>query len=286
VNYRHGFHAGNFADVLKHVVLSRLIDYLKRKDKPFRVIDTHAGSGLYDLGSDEASRTGEWRDGIGRLIDAQLPASIAALLRPYFEAVRALNAGADLRCYPGSPSIARHLLRPQDRLSAIELHPEEAERLRGLFAGDFQVRVIELDGWLALGAHLPPKEKRGIVLVDPPFEKEGEFGRLVDGLVKAHRRWPAGVYALWYPIKDLIAVRRFREALVAAGIPKILDIWQTVSAAESEPRLIGSGVIVVNPNFELEGEMKLILPALASVLNRDKRATFGLDWLAHEYRSA
>jgi len=285
VNYRHAYHAGNFADVLKHVVLSRLIEYLKRKDKAFRVIDTHAGSGLYDLGADEASRTAEWRDGIGRLIDAQLPAPIAPLLRPYLDAVRAQNSRPELRYYPGSPLIARHLFRPQDRLSAIELHPQEAEQLNELFAGDFQVRVIELDGWLALGAHLPPKEKRGIVLVDPPFEKEGEFGRLVDGLVKAHRRWPTGVYALWYPIKDMAAVRRFREALSQTEIPKILDVWQTVCGAGSEG-LIGSGVIVVNPNFELEGEMKLILPALASALKRDKRATFGLDWLAGEPRPA
>jgi len=285
VNYRHAFHAGNFADVLKHVVLSRLVDYLKRKDKTFRVIDTHAGSGLYDLGADEASRTGEWRDGIGLLNDAQLPASAASLLQPYFDAVRAQNTGSELRYYPGSPLIVRHLLRQQDRLSALELHPQEAARLKELFAGDVQVRVIELDGWLALGAHLPPKEKRGMVLVDPPFEKEGEFGRLVDGLVKAHRRWPSGVYALWYPIKDLDAVQHFRAALSAADIPKILDIWQTVRSPASEG-LIGSGVVVVNPNFELEGEMKLILPALARVLDRDKRATFGLDWLAGEQRPA
>jgi 23S rRNA (adenine2030-N6)-methyltransferase len=286
VNYRHAFHAGNFADVLKHVVLTRLIEYLKRKDKAFRVIDTHAGSGLYDLGSDEASRTGEWTSGVGRLIDAPLPKSVAALLEPYLGAVRALNAGRELRYYPGSPMVARHLFRPQDRLSAVELHPEEAERLRALFAGDYQVRVIELDGWLALGAHLPPKEKRGLVLVDPPFEKEGEFGRLIDGLVKAHRRWPTGIYALWYPIKDLAAVRRFREALAVAEIPKIVDVWQTVRGASPEPTLIGSGVVVVNPNFELEGEMKLILPALADVLGQDRGARFGLAWLAGETRPA
>ena len=284
MNYRHAFHAGNFADVLKHIVLSRLIEYLKRKDKAFRVIDTHAGSGIYDLGSDEASRTGEWTAGIGRLLDAPLPASAAMLLKPYFGAVRAQNNGPELRHYPGSPLVARHLFRPQDRLSVVELHPEEAESLRALFAGDFQVRVIELDGWLALGAHLPPKEKRGIVLVDPPFEKEGEFGRLVDGLVRAHRRWPTGVYALWYPIKDVAAVRRFREALAEAEIPKILDIWQTVRNAGEA--LAGSGVIVVNPNFELEGEMKVILPALANILGQDKRATFGLEWLAGEQRPA
>ena len=220
------------------------------------------------------------------MIDRALPAPAAALLVSYFDAVRARNAGADLRYYPGSPLVARHLFRPQDRLSAIELHPDEAHRLKELFAGDFQTRIIELDGWLALGAHLPPKEKRGIVLVDPPFEKEGEFGRLVDGLAKAHRRWPTGVYALWYPIKDLRAVRGFREALSGAGVPKILDIWQTVRAAGVEPALIGSGMIVVNPNFELEADMALLLPVLTEALAQDRQASFGINWLAGEARPA
>lgn len=266
MNYRHAYHAGNFADVMKHVVLTRIIEYLKRKDKAFRVIDTHAGVGVYDLSSAEAQKTGEWRGGIGRLQSAELSAVPKALLEPYLGAVRAFNEGSGLHSYPGSPAISRHLLRPQDRLTAIELHPADAAMLRARFAGDFQTRVIELDGWLALGAHLPPKEKRGLVLVDPPFEAEGEFDRLVGGLQKAWRRWPGGVYALWYPIKDRDEVARFRERLGASGIPKMLDIRLEIRGTSAEPRLDGSGMVVVNPPFELEGELEAVLPALLSVL--------------------
>lgn len=201
MNYRHIYHAGNFADVLKHAVLARLVTYLKQKDKAFRVLDTHAGIGVYDLSSEEAQKTGEWREGIGRLIEAELPAPVAAILEPYLSAVRDLNPEGGLMHYPGSPKLARMLLRPQDRLSAMELHPEDHEALHRLFEGDFQSRITRLDGWLALGAHLPPKEKRGLVLVDPPFEAEGEYERLVDGLAKAYRRFTGGIYCLWYPLK-------------------------------------------------------------------------------------
>jgi 23S rRNA (adenine2030-N6)-methyltransferase len=224
LNYRHAYHAGNFADVVKHVVLTRLLEYLKQKDKAFRVIDTHAGIGRYDLSSVEAQKTGEWQGGIGQLIDASFAAPVAALLAPYLETVRSLNPEGGIQKYPGSPLIARHLMRKQDRLTAIELHPKDAARLRTFFAGDFQARIIELDGWLALGAHLPPKEKRGLVLIDPPFEETGEFERLVDGLIRAHKRWPGGIYALWYPIKDRKAIIAFRKALKQSGIPKLLDI--------------------------------------------------------------
>jgi 23S rRNA (adenine2030-N6)-methyltransferase len=286
VNYRHAYHAGNFADVVKHAALARLIDYLKLKDKAFRVVDTHAGIGLYDLSSTEAQRTGEWRDGIGRLIEARLPADAQALLAPYLDAVRAANDGGPIGTYPGSPWIARHLMRRQDRLSAIELHPEDADRLKALFAGDIQTRVIGLDGWLALGAHLPPKEKRGLVLVDPPFEEAGEFGRLVEGLTAAHRRWPAGVYALWYPIKDHAAVAAFRRALAQAGIPKILDIAFEIRPASREPRLDGSGLVVVNPPFTFEAQMRVILPALHAALGAEPGARWRVERLAGEAEKA
>lgn len=279
MNYRHSFHAGNFADVIKHAVLARILDYLKRKDKPFRVIDTHAGVGMYDLASDQASRTGEWSGGIGKLTPAKLETAIAELLSPYLEAVAvARQQGETL--YPGSPWIARHLLRKQDRLSAIEMHPEDSQALRELFAGDFQVRVNELDGWLALGAHVPPKEKRGLVLVDPPFEKEGEFDRLLDGAIKAHRRWPGGIQALWYPIKDHDAVNGFREGLAASGIAKVLDLRLMVRKPGAEPRLDGSGMVVINPPFMLEEEMRLLLPALAKLLQMDDGGGSDVVWLA------
>ncbi|WP_269931598.1 23S rRNA (adenine(2030)-N(6))-methyltransferase RlmJ [Aminobacter sp. HY435] len=282
MNYRHAYHAGNFADVVKHAVLARLIDYLKRKDKAFRVVDTHAGIGLYDLSSEEAQKTGEWHDGIGRLVDASPPAEAQELLAPYLEAVRAVNPQGGIGYYPGSPLIARHLLRKQDRLSAIELHPDDARALASQFEGDFQARVTQLDGWLALGAHLPPKEKRGLVLVDPPFEVGGEFDRLVDGLARAHKRWPGGIFALWYPVKDRKAVGAFREALAGAGIPKIMDIEFYIRPPSSEPRLDGTGMVVVNPPYSLESELKILLPALNKVLAETAGARWSVEWLADE----
>ncbi|MER8379810.1 23S rRNA (adenine(2030)-N(6))-methyltransferase RlmJ [Mesorhizobium sp. M1399] len=282
MNYRHAYHAGNFADVVKHAVLSRLIEYLKQKDKAFRVIDTHAGIGRYDLSSTEAQKTGEWQGGIGRLADCAHAAPAAALGAPFIGAVRWLNPDGGVKKYPGSPLIARHLLRKQDRLSAVELHPKDAARLKALFDGDFQTRVIELDGWLALGAHLPPKEKRGLVLIDPPFEEEGEFGRLVDALQRAHRRWPGGIYALWYPLKDRKAVAAFRKALKQTGIPRLLDVGFEIRPASVEPSLDGCGMVMVNPPFTLEGELRTLLPALHRLLAVEQPSHWTLDWLAGE----
>ena len=282
MNYRHVFHAGNFADVVKHVVLTRIIEYLKRKDAAFRVIDTHAGVGLYDLSSEEAARTGEWHDGIGRLVGQRFAPDVEALLSPYLDAVGLGAAAGQVAEYPGSPLIAHRLLREQDRLFAIELHPQDASALKKLFAADIQVRVIELDGWLALGAHLPPKEKRGLVLVDPPFEEPGEFDRIVAAFAKAHRRWPGGVYAIWYPIKDRAAVAHFRKALSETGIPKILDISLETRAPSPEPQLDGCGIVVVNPPYTLEGEMKLLLPALSKILADGPGASFATVWIAGE----
>ncbi|MDX8448390.1 23S rRNA (adenine(2030)-N(6))-methyltransferase RlmJ [Mesorhizobium captivum] len=282
MNYRHAYHAGNFADVVKHTVLCRLVEYLKQKDKAFRVIDTHAGIGRYDLASVEAGKTGEWQGGVGRLFEATLEPQAATLLQPYLQAVRVENPDGGLRHYPGSPLIVRHLLRKQDRLTAIELHPEDAARLKAVFAGDFQTRVIELDGWLALGAHLPPKEKRGLILVDPPFEEEGEFPRLVENLRRAHRRWPGGIYALWYPVKDRKAVAAFRAALKETGIPKLLDIGFEIRPSSAEPSLDGSGLVVVNPPFTLEGELRVLLPALHRVLAVEQPSRWTVDWLGGE----
>ncbi|MFZ1682333.1 MAG: 23S rRNA (adenine(2030)-N(6))-methyltransferase RlmJ [Rhizobiaceae bacterium] len=282
MNYRHAFHAGNFADVLKHAVLTLIVEHLKRKDKAFRVIDTHAGRGLYDLSSDEAQRTGEWRDGIERLIEATPAADAAALLAPYLGAVSAVNPQGGLGVYPGSPALLRQLMRPQDRLTAIEKHPDEARALKALFAGDVHCRVIELDGWLSLGAHVPPKEKRGLVLVDPPFEQPGEFDRLADGLARAWKRWPGGIYALWYPIKDRRAVTAFRARLRALAIPKILDVTLSVRPPSAEPRLDGCGMIVVNPPYTLEAECAALLPGLSRLLADDGAGGWSVTMLAGE----
>ena len=282
MNYRHIYHAGNFADVLKHAVLARLIVHLQQKDKAFRVIDTHAGIGLYDLSSVEAQKTGEWQDGIGRLMPAELPADVAPLLAPYLDAVRELNPDGGVSLYPGSPKLTRMLMREQDRLSAMELHPADCETLRDLFAGDYHVRVTELDGWLALGAHLPPKEKRGLVLVDPPFELEGEYERLVDGLAKAHRRFPGGTYCLWYPIKKGAPIAEFHAALKETEIPKMLCAELSVRSDRETTGLSGSGLIIVNPPYTLHDELKRLLPVLKSLLGQDRFASARNVWLRGE----
>ena len=282
MNYRHAFHAGNFADVVKHVILTRIVEYLKQKDKAFRVIDTHAGIGIYNLDSGEAARTGEWQDGIAKIIDAKLPAPVAALLAPWLNAVRSVNSDTALRKYPGSPKLTRMLLRKQDRLSAIELHPEDAKLLSRQFEGDYQVRVIELDGWLALGAHLPPKEKRGLVLVDPPFEESSEFERIVKGLRAAFERWPNGIYALWYPLKDRKSVQAFLKDLKETGIPKILNTELYIRGPSPAPRLEGSGMIIVNPPYTLVDELKLIFPELMKLMQQDKGGSWQVEWINGE----
>lgn len=282
MNYRHAFHAGGFVDVVKHIILMRLIEYLKLKPTAFRVIDTHAGIGRYDLTSEEAQRSPEWETGIKRLFDQNLPPEAEALAKPYLDVIRAENPDGVLTTYPGSPLLARKLLRPRDRLFAMELHPDDAATLSRAFAGDIQTRVIELDGWLALGSQLPPKEKRGLVLIDPPFEEDGEFERLVDGLVKAHKRFPNGVYALWYPLKEQKERDGFIGMLAEIGIPKILRAELMVRAPAHPARLFGTGMILVNPPFTLEAELNLLLPELAKVLADNGRGGVRVDWIRGE----
>ena len=239
-------------------------------------------AGIYALAGGDAERTGEWHGGIEKLLNAKLAGEAADLLLPYILAVQAHNGSGELKTYPGSPKITRSLLRKQDRLTAIELHPKDAKLLTRAFENDFQSRVIELDGWLSLGAHLPPKEKRGLVLIDPPFEEQGEFERMAEGLRKAHGRWPGGIYALWYPVKDRKAVAKFHEALGQSGIGRILRAELMIRGASAEPRLDGCGMIIVNPPFVLEAELREIFPALAQCLGEDAGAGFRLDWLAGE----
>ncbi|MGI0523641.1 23S rRNA (adenine(2030)-N(6))-methyltransferase RlmJ [Rhizobium giardinii] len=282
MNYRHIYHAGNFADVLKHAVLARLIVYMTQKDKAFRVLDTHAGIGLYDLSSEEAQKTGEWQDGIGRLLDADIPAKAKALLAPYLTVVRDLNPDGGLKLYPGSPKLTRMLMRPQDRLSAMELHPDDYETLHRLFDGDFQSRITQLDGWLALGAHLPPKEKRGLVLVDPPFEVAGEFERLADGLAKAWRRFSGGTFCLWYPLKQGAPIAAFHAALQALEIPKMLCAELSVRSDRDTTGLSGSGLIIVNPPYTLKDELDVLLAFLKDRLKQDRHASARAFWLRGE----
>ncbi len=269
MNYRHAFHAGSFADVVKHAVFALVLEYLGQKPKPYRVIDTHAGIGTYRLDSDEAVRSGEWRAGIQRLFGpdaAPLPAEVAGLLRPYLDAVRSLNAPGELTVYPGSPALALALMRPQDRLVASELHPEDAESLRRAMSHDLRAKVLALDGWQALRALLPPKERRGVVLVDPPFELAGEYGRLSQGLAQAVQRFATGTVLLWFPIKDERAIGAFETALGRLSLDKLLWLELRTEAIASAERLAGTGLVVLNPPFQLEAQLRLLLPFLAERL--------------------
>jgi 23S rRNA (adenine2030-N6)-methyltransferase len=282
MNYRHAFHAGNFADVVKHTILTRILAYLLRKDTAFRVIDTHAGVGLYDLRGDAAGRTGEWAEGIGRLMARGLEGKAGELVEPYLAAVRAENPDGVLRFYPGSPMITRHMLRLHDRLFAFETHPEDSLLLRENFARSKQVHVSDLDGWTAIGAQVPPSEKRGLVLVDPPFEEKGEFDRMLGGLEKGHKRWPSGIFAFWYPIKVPSEVDAFLAALQGTGIPKILRLELTLRAPSTPPRLFGTGMIIVNPPFVLDEEMRVLLPAFAGLLADAGRGRWLVEWVRGE----
>jgi 23S rRNA (adenine2030-N6)-methyltransferase len=282
VNYRHAFHAGSFADVFKHAVLCRILHHLRAKPAPFRVIDTHAGAGLYDLTSPEASRGGEWRDGIARLKEAQLPPEAAALLKPYLDVVEALNEPGALKAYPGSPALIRAWLRGNDRMIACELEPLAAKSLAYHLKRDARIKTLAIDGWTALSAYVPPKERRGLVLVDPPFEQDSDFRRLAEGLGAAHRKWPTGIYALWYPIKGRSEADALAKRLRRLGIAKLLRAELIVSALSDPTRLNGSGLILVNPPWLLEEELSTLLPALAAALGRGGKGTFRLDWLAGE----
>ena len=280
MNYRHAFHAGSFADVFKHAVLGRILHYLRRKPAAFRVIDTHAGTGLYDLSGAEASRGGEWHDGIERLLAAPLAAEVAELLAPYLEVVGALNERGRLKTYPGSPALARAWLRPQDRLIACELEPQAAAALGRNLQGDARIKTLTIDGWTALSAYLPPKERRGLVLVDPPFEQDSDFVLLSRGLGLAYRKWATGIYALWYPIKGRSEPEALAKRLRRLAIPKMLRAEFNVAPLSDPTRLGGSGLILVNPPFPLQSELAVLLPALAEVLGRGGKGGFKLDWLA------
>ncbi len=282
MNYRHAYHAGNFADVMKHAVLARVLTHLHDKPAAFRVIDTHAGAGLYDLGGVEAGKTLEWRDGIGRLIDADLEEPVRALLAPYLDAVAALNPAGTLTVYPGSPALTQFLLRPQDRLIACELEPQAAAALSRQLRGDARAKAIAIDGWTALAAYLPPRERRGVVLVDPPFEQPQELSRLAQGLVAAHRKWATGCYLLWYPIKDAAEVTSFVRKLSRLHIAKMLRIELFPDISADDKGLRGSGLIAVNPPWRLYEELEILLPALGRILSRGAACPTTLSWLAGE----
>jgi 23S rRNA (adenine2030-N6)-methyltransferase len=253
VNYRHIYHAGNFADVMKHAALIALIQAMQRKDKPFLLLDTHAGIGSYDIRSEQAEKTGEWREGIGKILDTPPPA-----LAAYVAVVQRLGL------YPGSPAIAADLLRPQDRLIACELHPEDAALLRRNMRGAANTSVHERDGYEALGAFLPPPEKRALVLIDPPFERTDEFSVAAKTLVSAWQKFKSGVFVVWYPIKHRAPVRGFFEALKLTPLRDVIAV-EFLRRPDTNPvGLNGCGLLIVNPPFGFEAEAGPILAACAT----------------------
>jgi 23S rRNA (adenine2030-N6)-methyltransferase len=272
MNYRHAFHAGNFADVVKHATLVRILVHLCAKPAPFRVIDTHAGCGLYDLAGPQASRGGEWRDGIARL----LAAPTAPLLTPYLEVVARLDGADELTAYPGSPLLVRAFLRGGDRLIACELEPSAAAALARNLKGDRRCKAIAIDGWTALNAYVPPRERRGLVLIDPPFEDARDFSRLGNALEGAHRKWPSGVYLLWYPLKERQPADVLARRLRRFGIGKILRAEINLPPRNPD-RLSACGLIIVNPPWTLEGELRLLMPGLVAALGPG--GAHRLDWL-------
>lgn len=278
MNYRHIYHAGNFADVFKHVLLSLLLKSLSRKATPFFYLDTHAGAGRYDLKSVAAQKTGEYRDGILRLWNSQpLPG-----VEDYLSAVRALNTGNTLRFYPGSPRLARYFLRPQDRAVLLELHPDDCGQLKIEFARDAQVSVLRQDGYAGLKALLPPRERRGLVLIDPPYESEREFQQLMEGLREARARWESGLFVLWYPIKSRSPVERFHRELVSTGIRKILLAELSPYPEDSDFRLNGCGMVMINPPWKLDETLHSLLPDLINVLQLQPVGRTDCTWLIPE----
>lgn len=273
MNYRHAFHAGGFADVVKHIVLARILTYLQEKPAAFRVIDTHAGAGLYDLTGEQARRGGEWRTGVARILQARFSEAAAPLIKPYLDVVRAFNPPGELAAYPGSPLIARALLRPQDRLTACEVEPGARKQLIDALRRDAQARVVDLDGWVALPAFVPPHERRGLVLIDPPFEESNEFERLADGFAAAFMKWPTGIYMLWYPAKsrraaDTLARRVAQAAGAAKPSGKCLRLEFSVAPQTADTALASSGLLIANPPWTLPGELKTLLPELQKPLGQ------------------
>jgi len=252
MNYRHAFHAGNFADCMKHALLVWLLGALARKPRPFFVLDTHAGPGFADLASAPAARTGEWQQGIGRLLADDPPEPLA----PYLGLIRRLGL------YPGSPALIRALLRPGDRLACCELHPEEHALLRRRFAADPQVGVHRRDGYAAIKALLPPPERRGLVLIDPPFEHPDELAHLATALHTGPARFPAGVFAAWYPIKHRAPLRAFFAALQAGGPRNLVAAELWLRTPLDPARLNGCGLVVANPPWHFAEEIPPILDAL------------------------
>ncbi|MEM1378716.1 MAG: 23S rRNA (adenine(2030)-N(6))-methyltransferase RlmJ [Pseudomonadota bacterium] len=281
MNYRHAYHAGNFADVVKHVILARVITYLQRKDAACFYLDTHAGIGRYDLSSVEAQKTREADAGIRRFVVALPSASedVRALIEPYSTVLREMNIGDALEHIPGSPQVIVQMRRAQDRCVFNELHPEDHATLDIHLGGNKKTEVTNLDAWVALRAKLPPAERRGLVLVDPPFEKTSEVDDLLVGLRDALKRFATGTYLIWYPLKDAQARRQLLDGISLLAPKSALDTSLFVKA-EVHGTFAGSGMVIINPPYVLRDELRLLLPFLLNAMADDPtRGKWATDWL-------
>ncbi|MGJ7073908.1 23S rRNA (adenine(2030)-N(6))-methyltransferase RlmJ [Morganella morganii] len=279
LSYRHSFHAGNHADVLKHTVQSLIIESLKEKDKPFLYLDTHAGAGRYQLSGEHAERTGEYLEGIARIWAQE---SVPEELKTYLEAVSALNPRGDLRFYPGSPLIAAHLLRDHDKLNISELHPSDFPLLRNEFSRDNRARVVRENGYQQLKSQLPPLSRRGFVLIDPPYELKSDYQAVVKGIQEGHRRFATGTYAVWYPVVLRQQIKRMVKDFQATGIRKILQIELAVRPDSDQRGMTASGMIVINPPWKLESQIKSVLPWLHKVLVPEGTGHTLVEWITPE----
>lgn len=280
MNYRHLYHAGNFADVLKHAVLALVLAHLRVKDSPFFALDTHAGAGLYDLRAPEAQKTAEAAGGIGALAarEGELPQT----LTPYMDIVHRFNTdNKTVAVYPGSPLLIQDRLRDDDRMVACELHPEQAAMLGRSLGRDRRVRVETRDGYAALRALLPPPQRRGLVLIDPPFEKPDEFSQMIRSLKEGYKRFSNGIFLLWHPIKSLAPVQDFHAQIRACGIADVMAASLFLRPPEDPALLNGSGLVIVNPPWTLEAALEKLLPDLARFLTMD-RGFAQLERLAEE----
>jgi 23S rRNA (adenine2030-N6)-methyltransferase len=288
MNYRHAYHAGNHADVLKHAVLARALLHLTKKDKPLFFLDAHAGVGAYRLDSEEALKTLEWQNGVGRLYRLSgepipLNKEAEALLRPWREIVAALNPpGTPLARYPGSPEFARRVLRPNDRIILNELHPADHQSLAAYGSLDVRIRVTADDAAVAIKANLPPPERRGLILADPPYEREDEAMRAAGMLRQGLRRFATGAYLLWYPVTGDGLSEQVVAGAAALGAAKMLLVELRVRAAVPEGGLAGSGLIIVNPPWPLETELPVLVPALCERLAQTEDASSKAEWLASQ----
>ncbi len=278
MNYRHAYHAGNHADVLKHSILARIVDYLCHKEKPFAVLDAHAGIGLYDLTSVEANKTGEWHDGIGKL-GPVFSADVERVLAAYRGVVAGVNPPEAVQFYPGSPEIILHALRGGDRLLANELHPVDAETLRQSYLGEDRLVVLNVDALQAIKSQLPFKERRGLVLIDPPYEDVNETAAVAKMLVEGHKRFATGMFMIWYPITTQGFVDGFLDAIEKLAIGNILRAELCVKPTHESGGLSGSGVLIVNPPYTLEQDLHALLPALVERLGIDEHGRSLVEWL-------